>query len=41
LDRRLNVFQILPGSGEEKNFEVPGGNRTPDVSYFTDRFIDD
>jgi hypothetical protein len=35
------VPQILPGSGEEKNFVVSEGNRTPDVSHFTDRFIDD
>jgi hypothetical protein len=41
LDRRLNVLQILPGSGEGKNFVVLGRNRTPDASYFTGRFIDD
>jgi hypothetical protein len=28
------VLQILPGRDEGKNFVVPGGNRTPNVSDF-------
>lgn len=35
------MLQILPGSGKGKNFVVSEGNRTPEVSYFTDRFTDD